>query len=140
MSISTLLASAARTAGTANGSAVALKNSTRALAFLLNVSAAATDAGDTLDVKIQHSPDQGTTWDDIAHFSQVLGNGGAVKEMAFISLDASPEDELRVPSTALSAGSVMQGPVFPYIRAVGVIVDADGDGGFTYSVTMQAIR
>lgn len=91
-------------------------------------------------MKIQHSPDEGTTWDDIVHFTQVLGNASPSKELAFISLDASPEDELRAPSTALSAGNVMQGPVFPYIRAVGTIVDADGDGGFTYSVTMQAIR
>lgn len=112
---------------------------------MLDVSEAANDVDDTLDVKIQHSPDNGFTWDDIVHFTQVLGNGGAVKEMAFIGLEAiglaaSPGNELRAPSTDLLAGCVVQGPVFPYIRAVGTIVDADGDGGFTYSVTMQAIR
>jgi hypothetical protein len=37
------------------------------------------DAGTTLDVYVQTSPDDGTTWDDVAHYAQVtsaaIGNG-----------------------------------------------------------------
>jgi len=140
MSITTLLAISARKAGTTNGPVMSIRNGTRALAFLLDVSACSTDAGDMLDVKIQHSPDGYTTWDDFVHFNQVFGDGGPVKEMAFLNLEAIPDEGLRYPSISLPSGSVIQGPIFPYVRAVGAIIDADGDGEFTYSVTMQAIR
>lgn len=46
------------------------------LAFELDVTAAATEVGDTLDVFVQTTVD-GTTWVDIVHFTQILGNGGA---------------------------------------------------------------
>lgn len=38
---------------------------------LLTVSGKVFDGGTTLDVYLQYSPDEGTTWDDIAHFAQV---------------------------------------------------------------------
>jgi hypothetical protein len=43
----------------------------------LKVTAAATEAGDTLDVFIDTSLDRGATWINVAHFPQVLGTGGA---------------------------------------------------------------
>ena len=47
--------------------------------ILLTLSAKTFDASTTLDIYLQYSPDGGTTWDDIAHFTQitnsVLGNG-----------------------------------------------------------------
>ena len=46
---------------------------------LLTVGAKTMDGGTTMDVYIQYSPDEGTTWDDIAHFPQItsaaIGNG-----------------------------------------------------------------
>jgi hypothetical protein len=137
-----LIASAGRTAGTTNGDAVVVPPRAKALGFYLSITACAKDVDDTLDVKIQHTPDGGTTWDDLVHFTQVLGNDAddTWKEMAFINLDVAPEDELREPSTSLAAGNVIQGPIFPRVRAVAAIVDADADGGFTFSVEMSVLR
>lgn len=39
--------------------------------ILLTVSAKTFDASTTLDIYLQYSPDEGTTWDDIAHFAQI---------------------------------------------------------------------
>lgn len=52
------------------------------LQALLNVTAAATAAGDTLDVLVDASLDNGVEWFNIIHFTQVLGNGGAVSFIA----------------------------------------------------------
>src|SRR5438093_12069175 len=43
--------------------------------FLLNVYSTSGGAGATLDVWIQHTWD-GSNWDDVCHFPQVLGNSG----------------------------------------------------------------
>jgi len=47
--------------------------------ILLTISGKTFDASTTLDIYLQYSPDQGTTWDDIAHYAQVTnaarGNG-----------------------------------------------------------------
>jgi len=39
--------------------------------ILLTLASKTMDGGTTMDVYIQYSPDEGTTWDDIAHFAQV---------------------------------------------------------------------
>src|SRR5437660_118819 len=57
--------------------------------FILNVTAAAAAAGDTLDVWLQHSWDDGTTFDDFLHFTQVLGNGGALVHLCPWTLQSS---------------------------------------------------
>lgn len=44
---------------------------------LLALPSPASTSGDTLDVFIDCSPDGGTTWTNIIHFAQILGNGGA---------------------------------------------------------------
>lgn len=79
--------------------------------MLLNVTAAATAAGDTLDVYVQASQDGGVTWDDIAHFTQVLGNGGAKKFLIRYQGEIAPTTAGPVApqDAALSAG-VAQGP------------------------------
>ncbi len=141
--ILTLLEKEDRTVGTVNGNPMTIGEGAKSIGFFLDVSDCGIDAGDTLDVKIQHSPDGGTNWDDIVHFTQVLGNDGddTYQEIAFIYLDLTPEDEMRTLSTSsLAAGNVIQGPIFPLIRATGTIVDADADGNFEYSVTMQVNR
>ena len=83
----TLLASTAATA-TGNGSAVALDSFNRqyrhGLIFVLDVTAAARAVGDTLDVFVGSLLD-GTNWLDVVHFTQVLGNGGAVRYVSKIT-------------------------------------------------------
>lgn len=75
-----VLASAAQTE-TGQGGSVRLAERVDALAFVLDVTAAATAVDDTLDVYIQTKLD-GTNWLDVAHFTQVLGNGGAKRYVA----------------------------------------------------------
>lgn len=71
----TLLASSIVTTDTSH-TAVRLPGMVNGIVFTLDVTAAATAAGDLLDVYIQTKAD-GTNWLDVARFTQVLGNGGA---------------------------------------------------------------
>lgn len=105
-----LLASAARTE-TGNGSAVEAASLTerhvrrpyKGMAFVLDVTAAATEVGDTLDVFVQTKVD-GENWVDVLAFTQVVGNGGAVRHVGKIIRDVA--QAMFEDSAALSAGSV----------------------------------
>ena len=108
--------------------------------FILDVTAAATDATDTLDVYIDFSPDGGTSWLNAIHFTQVLGNGGAKKELAKINTNtglATPTAPLSVAADAAS-GAVRNISLFDCVRYRSVSVDASTDNGsFTWS--LQAV-
>lgn len=138
----TLVASAARTASGNSGALPALNSFNRIIAavFLLNVTVASTDAGDTLDVYVQSSPDDGTTWDDFVHFTQVLGNGGAKKFVATWMRQVTPESELHAPADASLSAGVQQGPINPIWRVKWVIVDAGTvNVSFTFSVQVNPV-
>ena len=146
-----ILASAARTSsGTALVSAVAgtgtlnelsvsgyrpkLGRFNRALA-LLNVTAAATAGGDTLDVYLQKNvgPPSNLVWTDFVHFTQVLGNGGVKQHVAEIAGLVTPTAAMHaVQDAALSAG-VNQGPWSDDWRIKWVVV---GTGTFTFSIAL----
>lgn len=140
-----LLASAARTA---SGS-FEVPNPTfvRAEAglFLLDVTAAATDVGDTLDVFLQgYVGLSGSTdlWQDFIHFTQVLGNGGAKRFLATWMRGVAPASLLAatVEDGALAAG-VRQGPIGERVRVKWVIVDAGTvNASFTFSVQAAPYR
>ena len=137
-----LLASAARAS---SGTSVLTKPpSPERLAggiFLLNVTVAATDAGDTLDVYIQQSIDEGTTYDDFIHFTQVLGNGGAKKHLAEWLAGVTVESEMHAPQDAALAAGVKQGPVGGLWRIKWVVVDGGAaNASFTFTVGMEPIR
>lgn len=104
--------------------------------FILDVTAAATEAADTLDVYIDFSPD-GESWVNAVHFTQVLGNGGAKKELAKINSNtglATPTAPLNIASDAAS-GAVRNISIFEWVRYRAVSVDATTDNGsFTYSL------
>lgn len=139
----TLLPSAARTtSGTLDLASLLPHPELLASAgFGLTVSAAATDAGDTLDVYVQHSIDGGATYDDVVHFTQVLGNGGAKKFLAEWRRDSLPDAELHVPADAALAAGVLQGPKGPLWRLKWVIVEASTvNVSFTFTVTAQVTR
>lgn len=105
--------------------------------FILDVTAAATDATDTLDVYIDFSPDAGASWINAIHFTQVLGNGGAKKEIAKITSTnglATPTAPLSIAADAAS-GAVRNISLFEWVRYRAVSVDASTDNGsFTYSL------
>jgi len=133
--------SAARTASSTASISLSQLGEVDAAVFLLSVSAAATAAGDTLDVYIQQSPDGGTTWDDFVHFTQVLGNGGAKKYVASWTRSVTPESEMKAPADAGIAAGVLQGAVGNSWRVKWVIVDADtDDASFTFSVSVDLMR
>lgn len=131
----TLAASEARTAD-GDGSAVQiltpLGEPERGMAFVLDVTAAATEAGDTLDVKIQTKMD-GTNWVTVGAFTQVVGNGGAKRHFLKI-VNTEPQAAFEN-ATDLAAGSIRHlfGKEW---RASWVIADASTDNAsFTFSVT-----
>jgi hypothetical protein len=137
----TLVASGARAASGTQAVTIQAPNLYDSAVFLLNVTAAATDVGDTLDVYLQHSPDGGTTWDDFAHFTQVLGNGGAKKYLASWAHWVTAESEMKAPADGALAAGVLQGPVAATWRVKWVVVDAGTvNASFTFSVTMSGRR
>ena len=83
--MSTLVASRTETADGTSSVGVRAPADLDVGTFLLSVTAAATEVGDKLNVYIQSSPDSGTTYDDFIHFTEVLGNGGAVKHIAVVN-------------------------------------------------------
>lgn len=103
----------------------------------LDVTAAATDAGDTLDVYLDTSFDGGVSFVNIGHFTQVLGNGGAKKYI--MSFKANPVAASNSVSftTDQSASAALQigfGDRFRY-RAAGVNTSTV-DNSFTFSLKL----
>jgi hypothetical protein len=137
--MSTLVASRTETA---NGTASVGMNAPAELdvaTFLLSVTAAATEVGDKLDVYMQSSPDGGTTYDDFLHFTQVAGNGGAVKHLALVNFRVTPTSALHTPNDAALAVGVNQGPVSNLWRAKWVVTDASTDNAsFTFSISISS--
>ncbi len=131
----TLLSSAARTAS-GSFQVTVPTSAARSAVLLLDVTAAASAATDTLDVYLQSSVDS-VTWDDFAHFTQVLGNGGPVKHLAVWNSDVSPESEMHAPQDAAVPVGVIQGPIGDLWRVKWVIAGATAD--FTFSVSGRLI-
>ena len=141
MSASVLLPSAARTV---SGTLVLPGDFTdlASAVFLLDVTNADTEAGDTLNVYIQHSPD-GVTYDDFVSFAQFIGTAAAANRRATWSALAAPETEHAATGDAvLAVGTVVQGPTAGKWRIKWVIVDVAtlGNQSFTFSVSMDAQR
>ena len=127
-----LAASAARTAN-GNGSDFDVGGHDT-VAIVLDVTAAATAAGDTLDVSVEAK--FGSTYIEIVHFTQVLGDGGAKRFVAIIKTEQLAIADY---STAtLSAGQIRHF-LTETIRAKWAIVDAGGGTqSFTFSVNAYA--
>lgn len=127
----TLLASTTATETSTGTAAVKIPDADNAIAFILDVTVAATEAGDTLDVFIQTKLD-GTNWVDVVAFTQVVGNGGAVRH--FGKICAGVTTAMFEDGDALSAGSVRNFLGDEY-RVRYAITDAGTDNAsFTFSV------
>jgi hypothetical protein len=133
----TLFASGARgaTAGT-NGTAQQVLGERMVYTWVLNVTAAATEVTDTLDVYIDTL--FGTaTWINIAHFTQILGNGGAkARFVVTVPANMLTTDDV---STDCAVG-VSRGVVGSQFR--GRYIEVDGGGAassFTFSLVGYAI-
>jgi len=131
--IETLKASGAVAAGIVTGDAIKLQKVYQQATIVLNVTAAATEVDDTLDVYLDTSYDGGTTWVNIAHFTQVLGNGGA-KEFAVNVINKNPVAEIDVAADA-AAGTIRALSLGDRIRYRSVAVDAGGTAAaFTFGL------
>ena len=131
--IETLKASGAVAAGSVTGDAVKLQKVYQQATIVLNVTAAATEVDDTLDIYLDTSYDGGTTWVNIAHFTQVLGNGGA-KEFAANIINKNPAAEIDVAADA-AAGTIRALALGDRIRYRSVAVDAGGvAAAFTFGL------
>lgn len=135
--IVTLRASAAQAAaGTVTGTGVTFRKPWTEALVMLNVTAAATDANDTLDVYVDTSPDGGTTWINVGHFTQVLGNGGAKKFVMALKNDNPGASAVTDVTSDAAAGATRQYGIADRLRYRGVVVDPTGSNvSFTYAVT-----
>ena len=103
----------------------------------LNITAAATDVGDTLDVYIDTSFDGGLTFVNIGHFTQAVGTGGAKSYiMAFKSNPAAAGNS--VDATAQqAAGASLQMGFGDRIQFRTTTVDA-GTQNLSYTYSLKA--
>ncbi len=108
----------------------------RACTLLLDVTAAATLVGDTLNIYVQKNlgPPGGTAvWADIASFTQILGNGGARQiRTGFTALGVAPPAMAAVGTAALAAGSTVNGEAWSNDWRIQWVVV--GTGTFTWSL------
>ncbi len=130
-----LLDSAAQTA-TGQGTAVTGLRGHSGMSVHLDVTAAATEVDDTLDVYVQRLLPDGSTWDDLVHFTQVLGNGSTVDFVADVIMDSSANDERATTQETLGVGTARAAIISDQLRVTWVIVDPGaGVASFTFSVT-----
>jgi hypothetical protein len=126
------------TAGTVTGADYVLDQKYQELVATLNVTVAGTDVGDTLDVYIDTSFDGGTTYVNLGHFTQVLGNGGAKTFVLVIKNDNPGSSAVFNVASDAAAGVTRQIGFGNIVRYRGVMVDANANGGFTYEVKIFA--
>jgi len=129
MNVIELHASAAETV-TGNGSGVNGHAAEEAV-IELDVTAAATDANDTLDVTVQIKAPDGTNWIDVCAFTQVAGTGGAKRHIAKLSRSQA---QAMFEDAALAAGNVRH-LLGGQWRAKWTIADPTGsNASFTFAV------
>ncbi len=106
------------------------------MVLILSVTASATAAGDTLDVKLDGSWN-GTNFYNMGEFTQQAGDGAAVVEMMQFAkgLVVADPDALLVITADAGATVVRPSMCPPYLRATSEITRANGvDDAFTFSV------
>lgn len=130
-----LLASTVETA-TDTSSGMRLPGIVNAVVFTLDVTAVATDVGDTLDVAIQTKVD-GANWVDACAFTQILGNGIAVR--LTMKVLANTAEGIYVSGASLAANAVRH-VIGDEWRVSWAIVDSgDADQSFTFSAAAMVM-
>jgi hypothetical protein len=104
---------------------------------VVDVTAAATAAGDILDVMVDISPDGGTTWINAARFTRVLGNGGAKRFFALLDT-GSPGTSVIDASADCAAGAVRPTASGDAVRVRHTITSASAPS-FTYSCKLYVL-
>lgn len=134
-----LFASAERVTAVANSAStsVYIGGERRRFVFVFDVTAAADAAGDTLDAYIDWSLDDSTYYNG-AHFTQVLGNGGA--KAFYTVFDATTGTTADADVSADQAANATVPTLFgPYVRGRYTLVDGGGTHTFTFSLLGYAL-
>ncbi len=117
------------------GTGYTLQQPWKELMVQLDVTAAATDVGDTLDVYVDMSIDNGTKWVNIIHFTQVLGNGGVKTFLSVIKNDNPGASAVFATTSDAAAGATRQIGFGNKLRYRAVSVDAGTQNvSFTFSL------
>lgn len=119
------------------GTGYTLQQAFQELMLQLDVTAAATDVGDTLDVYVDMSIDGGTKWHNLVHFTQVLGNGGAKTFVAVIKNDNPGASAVFATTADAAAGATRQIGFGNKLRYRSVVVDA-GTQNASFTFTLKA--
>lgn len=127
-----LLPSAARGAGSGNGVTVAGLQGFGQAEFLLELTAAATEVDDTLDVFVDCFID-GTAV-NIVHFTQVLGNGADALKFIALCPRQGASDEFAA-TADVAAGGTPRPFIGDAVRVRWAVVDPTGaNASFTFRV------
>ncbi len=108
------------------------------IVFLINVTAAGTATG-TVNLYIQDSWDNGTTWDDMVSSAQLtLGSTTGTQRFVVQGRIATTITQgSAVSNAALAAGTVRSGPFGDRIRVQEKVAGTSGSpAGATYTITM----
>jgi hypothetical protein len=98
--------------------------------------------GGTLDVYLQRSPDDGVTWYDAVHFTQLASGGSAVIYSTALSnaqQTAAPVAVGKNLSPALGAGVTVNGPTSDRLRLV-MVAGSGTSAGAAVTVRVMAQR
>lgn len=134
-----LFPSATRTTAVANSGSSRYAAVWKKAVFLLNVTATAGAAGDTLDCYIDVLGPDGSTWINAVHFTQVAGNSAAIKHFAVLDSTAVAATTFNV-TTDCTSGVTKPYVWGPVVRARYTLVDAGAHGqSVTFSITGQFI-
>ena len=129
----TLAASAERTTG-ASGTGTSALALCRRVQVLLDITASASQAGDTLDVYVDVLAPDGATWVNAVHFTQQAGNGAARKEIATLD-PANPGTSVVNVTSDANAAAVRPALWGSQMRARWAIANGGGTHAFTFAVT-----
>ncbi len=118
---------------TANGTGGLLKGVvSKSLFWQVSVGAVPTGGSPTLDVWLQHSVDQGTTWRDLAHSIQFNGANNTSYFASISGFAAGSAAILAASDASIAANTVVQGPYGDQLRMRWVFV-AGNSGGYVLS-------
>lgn len=125
------------TAHSVNGDAVTGLGHFRQAMLLLNVTDCKAAAGDHLDVYIDTSPDEGTTWVNVGHFTQQDGNGAdAFKEWMVLDPGADPGTASFAVTSDAAETTVRPTMFCDRLRVRYTVTDGGAHGqSFTFAVT-----
>ena len=112
-----------------------------AYAFFLNVTVAITDNVDLLDVFIETTLDGGTSYVEVGHFTQILGNvTEGVASQAYLKLSGAAASAGFLGTLDALAEGAVHNVMGDFWRIRTDIIDADANAAFTFSVHAMPMR